>query len=234
MPVMDGLTFVKNVRAKGLQTPIVMITSEGRVSGDGAAEIKAALQRFVGAIDQAPPAYSAVKRGGQPLYRLARAGVPVTTEPRRVRVYDISFLSLRDDRLELNVTCSKGTYIRSLAHDLGRVLGCGAHVVELRRTRLGPFGIEQAVTLDRLANGASRLERASRLLPADAALAPLPEIVLSPNAAFYLRQGQVVAAPGRATGLIRVYEEGRVFLGVGEILDDGRLAPRRLLRMAGQ
>ncbi len=203
---------------------------ETRPVSFGLPAIQSALKRFVGEIEQIPPIYSAVKLGGQPLYRLARAGVSVTPEPRRVRIHELRMLGWEQERLELEICCTKGTYIRSLAHDLGEILGCGAHVLELRRLGIGAFGVEQAVTLEAL-QGMERGQRASLLLAGDLALTRLPEITLSPNAAYYLRQGQPVAvALGRPVGLIRVYEEGRAFLGLGEVLEDGRLAPRRLMR----
>lgn len=207
--------------------------TETRPVNASAGEIAAALRRFVGDIEQVPPAYSAVKRGGRPLYEFARAGVAVTVEPRRVRIDGISMLSLRGDRLELSVSCSKGTYIRSLAHDLGRILGCGAHVAELRRVRLGNFELSQSVSFEELESRVSGLQREALLLPGDAVLEHLPPISLSRHAAFYLRQGQAVAASGRARGPVRVYEEDGLFLGIGEVLDDGRLAPRRLVRSPG-
>jgi len=197
------------------------------------AQVMEALGGFVGEIDQVPPVYSALKRGGRPLYELARAGVAVTTDPRRVRIDEIKVLDLRDERLELSVACSKGTYIRSLAHDLGRSLGCGAHVVELRRVQLGRFDLSQAVTFDVIEGCSTREQREALLLPGDAALEHLPQIRLSHHAAYYLRQGQTVAATGSSRGTVRVYEEDGLFLGLGEILEDGRLAPRRLLRSSG-
>jgi tRNA pseudouridine55 synthase len=193
------------------------------------AQVERALARFRGEIEQVPPAYSAVKRAGQPLYRLARAGVEVAVEARRVLVHEARLLRLEGERLELEISCSKGTYIRSLAHDLGEALGCGAHVTELRRLGLGGFRVEQAVGLEAL-RAMSEPQRESLLLGGDQALARFPEITLSANAAYYLRQGQPVVVRGRPAGLIRVYEEGRAFLGLGEVLDDGRLAPRRLVR----
>ncbi|MHB8345752.1 MAG: tRNA pseudouridine(55) synthase TruB [Acidiferrobacterales bacterium] len=195
------------------------------------AQIEAALARFTGEIDQIPPAYSAIKQGGQPLYKLARAGIEVNPAPRRVLIHRIRLLGWQDDRLELELTCSKGTYVRSLAHDLGQVLECGAHVEQLRRLALGVFRVEEAVNMERLRALSGPEERATLLLPGDRAVVRLPAISLSANAAYYLCQGQAVfAAQGHSPGPVRLYEADGRFLGLGQVLDDGRVAPRRLIR----
>ncbi len=196
----------------------------------GRHEIEQALVSFIGEIEQVPPAYSAIKQGGQPLYKLARAGIAVKPSPRRVTVREIRLLNLQGERLDLEVTCSKGTYIRSLAHDLGQVLGCGAHVAELRRLALGEFRVEGAIGLDELRELPGPDERAALLIPGDRAAERLPRVDLSANAAFYLCQGQVVSAPhGQQPGPVRLYEAGGRFLGIGEVLADGRVAPDRLI-----
>lgn len=199
-----------------------------------AREVERALKRFEGRIEQVPPMYSAIKRGGEPLYKLARAGVEVPRESRPVEIYAIRMLSLADERLELEIDCSKGTYIRSLAHDLGEVLGCGAHVASLRRLTVGSLSVDDAISLDRF----ERLDEAGRraaLKGADIMVQDLPDVQLTPLAAHYLRQGQAVSARhGLASGWVRLYEEGRRFLGMGQVLDDGRVAPRRLLGLSSR
>jgi tRNA pseudouridine55 synthase len=196
----------------------------------GQREVAAALRRFEGEIEQIPPMYSAIKRDGQALYELARRGVEVEREPRRVRIDAMRLLALTGARLELEIACSKGTYIRSLAHDLGQALGCGAHVAELRRLAVGELRVEDAVTLEALAALTTPAERAQRLQPADTVLGFVPEVQLTALAAHYLRQGQpVTARHGLAPGWVRIYDDARRFLGMGEILDDGLVAPRRLL-----
>lgn len=193
--------------------------------------IEAALASFTGEIEQVPPAYSAIKQGGQPLYKLARAGVMVNPAPRRVVIHQIRLLDWQNERLELEITCSKGTYVRSLAHDLGRVLDCGAHVSQLRRLALGEFRVEQSVSLERLRELPGPQERAALLLPGDRAVDRLPAVSLSVNATYYLSQGQAVfTAQGQPPGPVRLYEADGRFLGLGQILDDGRVAPRRLIR----
>jgi tRNA pseudouridine55 synthase len=194
-------------------------------------EVEAAIRHFTGAIEQVPPMYSAIKQGGQPLYKLARAGIVTERAPRAVTVYEYTILGLDGDRLTVDIACSKGTYIRSLAHDLGEVLGCGAHVAELRRTAMGGFSIEEALTLAEFETLPDPRARAARLIPADQALRALPAVTLSQHAAYYFCQGQPVTARPlpAAGGWVRIYEDGGRFLGVAEVDDDGRAAPRRLL-----
>lgn len=194
------------------------------------ADVERVLPRFTGPISQIPPMYSAIKRGGQPLYKLARAGQEVEREPRDIVIRELKLLGLDGDRLTLEVHCSKGTYIRTLAYDIGEALGCGAHVIELRRLAVGTLRIEQAVTLDTLEAIASPQERAARLLPLDTVLSEMPDVHLTALAAHYLRQGQPVSLQhGRDPGWVRLYEGESRFLGLGQVLDDGRVAPRRLL-----
>ena len=195
-------------------------------------EIETAIRGFVGTIEQIPPMYSAIKVGGQPLYKLARAGVTTERAPRTVTVYEYTILDLDGPRLTVDIRCTKGTYVRSLAHDLGERLGCGAHVAELRRTAMGGFSIEETVTLTDFEALAGPQARAARLVPADQALKAVPAVTISRHAAFYFCQGQpVMARPLPPAGWLRVYEEGGRFLGLAEVDDDGRAAPRRLMHM---
>ena len=198
------------------------------------AAIETALSGFRGEIQQIPPLYSAIKQGGQRLYALARAGIEVDRPPRRVVIHELRLLDWCGDRLELEVSCSKGTYIRSLAHDLGEILGCGGHVVALRRLAMGGFVMEQAISLEALKNLPENA-RLAQLIPGDQALGRLPAVELSVNAAYYLCQGQIVTAPhGHGPGVVRLYDGQGGFLGLGEILLDGRVAPKRLLQPAKQ
>lgn len=205
-------------------------------SGLTAADLERALAGFRGEIEQVPSMYSAIKQNGQPLYKLARQGVEVE---RKSRTVHIKTLELRDFRegdkpeADIYIECSKGTYVRSLAEDLGSLLACGAHVGALRRTRAGPFGIGDAVslgTLEALKENEELAELDALLAPADAALGELPLVRLSESGGFYIRQGQPVMVPNAPRdGIVRVALDTGEFLGVGEILDDGRVAPRRLV-----
>jgi tRNA pseudouridine55 synthase len=190
------------------------------------------LQGFLGEIEQIPPMYSALKHKGERLYKLAREGVEVEREPRRVTIHALELLTLASPLAEIRVHCSKGTYVRTLVEDIGEVLGCGAHVAGLRRLGVGPFDDTQLVDMETLRAVAGEGEQAldKLLLPLESGLAQWPDVRLSGDAAFYLRQGQPVLVPKAPTaGLVRLYEGENRFLGVGEILDDGRVAPRRLM-----
>lgn len=192
------------------------------------------LEGFVGKIQQVPPMYSALKRDGQPLYKLARAGEVVEREAREVNISHLELLAFEGDRIQLSVRCSKGTYIRTLAEDIGATLGCGAHVAELRRTQVGPFDLSQSVALEPLeqmqANeGSAALD--GFLLPVDSGLEHWPLLHLSEHTAYYWLHGQPVWAPDAPKfGMVRVRDHQNRFIGVGEMDDDGRLAPRRLIR----
>jgi tRNA pseudouridine55 synthase len=205
------------------------VTATRRVTVSPGA-VEAALAGFRGDIVQVPPMYSAIKRGGEPLYKLARAGVEVEREPRPVTVREFRVLGLAGDRLEVEIACTKGTYVRSLAHDLGEVLGCGAHVAELRRLGVGALTVDRAVTLEALEALPGPQARAGHLIPMDTALHAVPDIRITALAAHYLRQGQAITARHDVPveGWVRIYEDTR-FLGLGQVLDDGRVAPRRLL-----
>ena len=197
-------------------------------------DIERELRSFQGEIAQVPPMYSAIKHEGEALYKLARAGVEIERAPRPVTIYEIKLLDFQGDLLTLEIACSKGTYIRSLAHDLGERLGCGAHVVQLRRLAVGEARVEQAITLEQMQGLNTPQERIALLQPADSVLGSVPDVHLTPLAAHYLKQGQTVTARhDRGAGWVRLYEGESRFLGMGEVLDDGRVAPRRLLALGG-
>ena len=200
------------------------------------ADVEAAIGSLRGAIEQLPPMYSALKQNGQPLYKLARQGIEVERKPRPVviKVFELrAFRGGVEAQADVAIECSKGTYVRTLAEDLGRALGCGAHVSALRRTRSGPFTLADSVTmatLSALSDNEQLAQMDQLLLPTDAALGGLPLVTLSESGGFYLRQGQPVLVPNApCNGMVRVALPDGEFLGVGEILDDGRVAPRRLI-----
>ncbi len=195
-------------------------------------KLRRALAEFRGEIEQLPPMYSALKRDGQPLYELARAGVEIERTPRRVSIHELELLSFAGDRVELEIACSKGTYIRTLAHDLGERLGCGGHVAELRRLAVGNLTVERAVTLERLAALPDFPARRALLVRADAIVETLPDVHLTTLATHYLLRGQPVCAQHRhRPGWVRLYDDQDRFLGMGQVLDDGRVAPRRLVAL---
>lgn len=210
--------------------------AEGVVTGK--AEVKVAesdvlavLPRFIGDIEQVPPMHSALKRDGRPLYELARKGIEVERQPRAVKIHGIDVLAFADDRLTLRVACSKGTYIRVLAADIGAALGCGAHLAGLRRTVVGALDLHGAVTLAEL-EALGEAGRLARLQPVDALLRSLPSLVLEGEPAQRFRHGNPVDLPaGFGAGKVRVYEAERL-VGVGEPGAGGRLWPKRLIQLA--
>lgn len=203
----------------------VIAEKEVRVSAE---QLAAALENFRGNIVQTPPLYCALKHAGKPLYAYARAGIEVERAPRPVTIHALALRWFEGDRLALSVSCSKGTYIRSIAHDLGVLLGCGAHLAALRRTAVGRFGLEDAHTLAEL-EALPEAERDARLLPLDALLQDLPEVRLEPAQQARFLQGQVVPWRGAARARVRVYGNAGDLLGLGDIGADGAIAPRRVI-----
>lgn len=194
--------------------------------------LSAAIAKFTGEILQVPPMYSALRHKGERLYKLARAGVEVEREARPVSIYSLSLVSMEGDIAELDVECSKGTYVRTLVEDIALSMGSLAHVVALRRTVVGPYQAADMVDMPALEALASAGDLAGldRLLHAvDSAVCDRPELQLSPDSAFYLSRGEPVSvARAPARGEVRLYGANSNFLGIGEILEDGRVAPRRL------
>lgn len=190
--------------------------------------------QFTGKIQQIPSMYSAIKQNGQPLYKLARQGLEVPREPREIQIYSIHYLSHDSNSFSFTVHCSKGTYVRTLVEDMGETLACDGHVQALRRLTVGPYQVDQMQTLahlDELAGNQGREIMDSYLLPVDSAIQGWPELTMSEAAIYYLKQGQPVIAPYAPTsGWVRISRKNGGFLGVGEILDDGRVAPRRLVQ----
>ena len=212
------------------------VIREADASGLTESAVEAALAAFRGEIEQVPSMYSALKHDGKPLYQLARQGKEVERKARRVVIKQLELRDFRSGEhpeVDVYLECSKGTYVRSLAEDLGEALGVGAHVSALRRTQAGPFRLEDSVnlaTLESLKAHEQLAEMDALLRPADSALDGLPLVELTESSGFYMRQGQPVQVPNApCDGMVRIALETGEFLGVGEILDDGRVAPRRLV-----
>ncbi len=193
-----------------------------------AAQLAAALAKFRGDIQQTPPIYSALKHAGKPLYAYARAGIDIERAPRQVTIRALDLQWFEGERLALALTCSKGTYIRSIAHDLGEILGCGAHLAALRRTAVGRFGLDGAYSLESL-EAMPAAERDARLLPLDALLQDLPEVRLETEQELRFLQGQAVPSLGPSRARVRVYGSAGALLGVGEVDADGTLSPKRVV-----
>ena len=198
-------------------------------------ELRRAMGTFLGDIEQIPPMYSAIKRDGQPLYKLARAGIEVERKTRQVTIDTFSLLAFRPGtvaEVDVAIRCSKGTYVRSLAESLGGAVNLPAHVSQLRRDKAGPYALEHAISMAALESLAQQGEAAldALLQPLDGPLSALPLVEVGESASYYLKQGQPVLVPnGPRSGMVRAYASSGLFLGIGEMLDDGRIAPRRLV-----
>ena len=196
--------------------------------------IGTALQDFIGNITQIPPMYSALKYQGKSLYTYAREGVEIERKPRQVTIYDLQVDTLVGEEISLKVRCSTGTYIRTLAEDIGRALGCGgAYLTALRRSTVNDFDLSQSYTLDRL-EGMSLSQRDSCLYPSDRLLHNYSAVTLENVQVKLLLQGQIVTPPLLVTGLIvgekvRMYDMEKKFLGLGEVTTERDIAPKRLI-----
>src|SRR5690348_13469376 len=195
--------------------------------------LESVLGRFLGRQEQVPPMYSAIKRGGQPLYKLARAGLEIDRAPRQIEIFELPLIEYEGSRLQLEALCSKGTYIRTLAEDIARALGTCGHVSSLRRLFVEPFEGEAMETLESISQAVSSGGK-PRILAADAPLGHLAPVELDEEAARRLLHGQTVqAVAGRggadAAGVrLRIYDPAGRFLGLGESDGTGGVRPRRL------
>jgi len=224
----------------GVGTDTADAEGEENARGSAAAITETALHTamaaLTGEIDQVPPMYSALKRDGQPLYKLARQGIEVERKARRVTINRFDLLSFTPGEVAevtVDILCTKGTYVRSLAEDLGAALGVPAHVSALRRTQAGPFTLADAVTLETLTDAAEQGDNSvldAHLRSIELVLDHLPRLVLGESAGYYLLQGQAVLVPNAPhNGMVRLANANGQFLGVGEMMDDGRVAPRRII-----
>ena len=194
-----------------------------------ASEFVAACKPFIGEISQMPPMYSALKHAGKPLYEYARAGIEIERKSRNVSIYSIKQNAFADNIATITVRCSKGTYIRTLAEDIGNALGCGAHLIGLRRTVTANYDIASAITLEQFEALASE-ERTAALLPIDSAILYLPAVKLDEDSSFYLLRGQAVQQSFVIpTGFLRLYNHNQEFLGLGELSLEGKIVPKRLI-----
>ena len=202
------------------------ITAEKPVTVDEPA-IRAALTHFRGPIAQVPPMFSAIKKDGQPLYKLARQGVEIERPTRDVTIYEISLINWTSPNLQLDILCSSGTYIRSIAHDLGQLLGCGGHITALRRTAIADFSIDRAAPLDELTADNWH----EKLQPADVAVAHLPAVQFTNEEAARLQQGQRIASDNDTASTdqpARAYNADGLFIGL-VAPGPGYWQPRKIL-----
>jgi tRNA pseudouridine55 synthase len=205
----------------------ILKSSPVRVSG---ADLSEVLKRFRGEIEQVPPMHSALKREGVPLYKLARRGQSVERRARRVRILELELLAFRKPSLNIRVRCSKGTYVRTLAEDIGAALGCGAHLAGLRRAASGRFRVDDAVPVAALETMAPP-ERRARVIGLDALLVELPRVDLDAALAAKLRNGQSLPLQALSEGISAVYGPDGALIGIGRA-EEGTLRPLRLTQAA--
>jgi tRNA pseudouridine55 synthase len=215
-------TATGDAEGKVLETKEIKITES---------QVLAVLDRFQGELEQVPPMYSALKHEGTPLYRLARRGEQVERTPRRVRISELQLMKLQGASLDLRVVCSKGTYVRVLAEDIGAALGCGAHLSALRRTGSGRFRIEHALSFEDL-EAMTAEERERRLLALPALLEGMPRAELGAAEETRLRQGQALKISGLHQGLCAVVRPDGAVIGLGTADGEGSLRPLRLTQAA--
>lgn len=192
-------------------------------------DIDNCLKAFTGEIEQVPPMYSALKHQGRKLYELAREGKTIERPARRIHIFELKLLDFAGDRLTLEVGCSKGTYIRSLAEDIGHALDCCGTVTALRRLAAGQFNIAEARTIEEL-SAMDEQNLLNSLIAVDKPLAAIPPVYLSDAQAACIRYGQAIAFQYPESGAVRLYHE-TVFLGLGEMLLDGKIAPKKLFNL---
>ncbi len=212
------------------------ITPKGLVPNLSEEYIQGVLERFLGESYQVPPMYSALKRNGEPLYKLAQQGIEVERQPRKIVIHAIKLHAFRADELDIEVSCSKGTYVRTLAEDLADAMGCGGYVTSLRRCAVGGYDDpSKMLTLAQLEalkdeEGCAGLDR--NLLPLESALFKLPSVELTNDMAFFLMRGQAVHVNARPNqGWVRMYKGEGQFIGIGQVGDDGTLRPKRLVNL---
>lgn len=194
-------------------------------------DIQGVLPQFMGEITQVPPMYSALKVNGKPLYEYARDGVELTRAPRQVNIFHIKLLDCSDNQANIEVCCSKGTYIRTLGEDIGKALQVGAHLTALRRSATASYQIAHTVSIEAL-EAMTLAERDALLLPVDTAIQALPKLALHEDAAYYFKQGNPVWLAGQIpAGDLRIYSESGLFLGLGFQQRDGRIAPKRVVNL---
>lgn len=209
------------------------VAVEAPVPTDWKQALPEVLDQFLGETQQIPSMFSALKQNGVPLYELARKGIEVEREPRTIRIREITCLELTESTFSLRVSCSKGTYVRTLVEDIAKALGTVGYVLALRRTSVGPYQESDMVTLEALTEAleSGGFEAVKGFIrPLESALSDWPVVNLSSVACHYMRQGQPIRVPNLPeTGYVRMLSEHQRLIGIGEITEDGRVAPKRLI-----
>jgi len=193
-------------------------------------EVKRILKNFIGAIDQLPPMFSALKHKGKPLYLYAREGINIPRPKRKILIHEIELLDYQGDELRLKIKCSKGTYIRTLAEDIGDKLNVGAYLLELNRTGIGSLSIDSAVKIEQIEE-IKEQERVKLLLPVDELLSSFQKLILNCNDTTAIKDGKIIDQSGKTPGFYRLYEVKNEFIGLGEIDKIGKLKAKRLISL---
>ena len=193
-------------------------------------EVKRILKNFIGPIDQLPPMFSALKHKGKPLYLYAREGINIPRPKRKILIHEIELLDYQGDELRLKIKCSKGTYIRTLAEDIGDKLNVGAYLLELNRTGIGSLSIDSAVKIEQIEE-IKEQERVKLLLPVDELLSGFQKLILNCNDTTAIKDGKIIDQSGKTPGFYRLYEVKDEFIGLGEIDKIGKLKAKRLISL---
>lgn len=213
------------------ETAVIETRAVQKISAKNFEEI---LSKFRGKTSQVPPMYSAIKFKGQPLYKLIRQGIEVVRNPREINIYKLQLLGFNNNFAEFYIHCSKGTYVRTLIVDIGESLECGAYVSALRRLAVGHYQQSQMISLDKLRELAAKNkgeELVKLLLPIETMLVGMPEVVLTHDMVYYAASGQSVFIPDASkTGWVKLKNKNGKFLGVGEVVSDGKVIPRKMCR----
>ena len=192
--------------------------------------VKTILKNFIGPIDQLPPMFSALKHKGKPLYLYAREGINIPRPKRKILIHEIELLDYQGDELRLKIKCSKGTYIRTLAEDIGDKLNVGAYLLELNRTGIGSLSIDSAVKIEQIEE-IKEQERVKLLLPVDELLSSFQKLILNCNDTTAIKDGKIIDQSGKTPGFYRLYEVKNEFIGLGEIDKIGKLKAKRLISL---
>ena len=193
-------------------------------------EVERILKNFIGPIDQLPPMFSALKHKGKPLYLYAREGINIPRPKRKILIHEIELLDYQGDELRLKIKCSKGTYIRTLAEDIGDKLNVGAYLLELNRTGIGSLSIDSAVKIEQIEE-IKEQERVKLLLPVDELLSSFQKLILNCNDTTAIKDGKIIDQSGKTPGFYRLYEVKNEFIGLGEIDKIGKLKAKRLISL---
>jgi tRNA pseudouridine55 synthase len=193
-------------------------------------EVKRILKNFIGPIDQLPPMFSALKHKGKPLYLYAREGINIPRPKRKILIHEIELLDYQGDELRLKIKCSKGTYIRTLAEDIGDKLNVGAYLLELNRSGIGSLSIDSAVKIEQIEE-IKEQERVKLLLPVDELLSSFQKLILNCNDTTAIKDGKIIDQSGKTPGFYRLYEVKNEFIGLGEIDKIGKLKAKRLISL---